>query len=123
MPWEILFNPAFELEFDALSSTVQDRILERVMVLAEFGPSLDRPNVDTLNQSRHSSMKELRFNADNGVWWVAFAFDPNRRAVLLGAGNKAGVSERLFYRELVGKADDRFEAHLARIRQERREST
>ena len=123
MPWEIRFDPAFELEFAALSSTVQDRMLERVMVLAQFGPSLSRPNVDTLNGSRHSNMKELRFNADNGVWRVAFAFDPNRQAVLLAAGNKAGVSERLFYRELVGKADDRFDTHLARVRRERRGST
>ena len=123
MPWEILFDPAFELEFDILSSAVQDRILERVMVLAQFGPSLSRPNVDTLNGLRHSNMKELRFNADNRVWRVAFAFDPNRQAVLLAVGNKAGVSERLFYRELLGKADDRFDAHLARIRRERREST
>jgi hypothetical protein len=35
-------------------------------------------------------MKELRFDAADGVWRVAFAFDPKRKAVLLVAGNKSG---------------------------------
>ncbi|MGP8260777.1 MAG: type II toxin-antitoxin system RelE/ParE family toxin, partial [Acidobacteriaceae bacterium] len=43
-------------------------------------------------------MKELRFDAADGVWRVAFAFDPKRRAILLMAGNKSGVSEKKFYR-------------------------
>ena len=87
------------------------------MVLEEFGPALGRPRVDTLRQSRHANMKELRFNADNGVWRVAFAFDTNRQAVLLSVGSKSRVSERLFYRELIGKADDRFHRHLARLQE------
>lgn len=39
-------------------------------------------------------MKELRFKSDGGVWWVAFAFDPKRNAIVLVAGNKSGVSEK-----------------------------
>lgn len=58
-------------------------------------------------------MKELRFKADDGVWRVAFAFDPRRCAVLLVAGDKSGVSQRLFYRRLIAKADARYDAHLA----------
>jgi hypothetical protein len=38
-------------------------------------------------------MKELRFDGADGVWRVVFAFDPNRKAILLVAGNKSGVSE------------------------------
>lgn len=64
-------------------------------------------------------MKELRFQADNGVWRVAFAFDPQRKAVLLVAGNKSGVSERRFYRQLIQKADERFDTHLDRLKDER----
>ena len=62
-------------------------------------------------------MKELRFKADDGVWRVAFAFDPIRCAVLLVAGDKSGVSQRLFYRRLIAKADARYDAHLAAERQ------
>ena len=48
----------------------------------------------------------------------AFAFDSNRGAILLVAGDKSGVSERRFYRQLIKKADERFDAHLARIKRQ-----
>ena len=64
-------------------------------------------------------MKELRFDAAGGVWRVAFAFDPHRKAVLLLCGDKSGGSETRFYRQLIGKADARFDAHLARIKKEK----
>jgi hypothetical protein len=60
-------------------------------------------------------MKELRFSAADGEWRVAFAFDTKRKAILLVAGDKSGVGETRFYRELIRKADKRFDAHLARI--------
>lgn len=66
-------------------------------------------------------MKELRFKADDGVWRVAFAFDSRRHAILLVAGDKSGGSERGFYRELVRKADERFDAHLARLKTKAKE--
>jgi hypothetical protein len=47
---------------------------------------------------------------------VAFAFDPKRRAILLVAGDKSGVSERRFYQRLIAKADRRLDAHLARLK-------
>jgi hypothetical protein len=47
---------------------------------------------------------------------LAFAFDPRRRAVLLVAGDKSGLGEKRFYRELIHRADDRFDAHLARLK-------
>ena len=52
-------------------------------------------------------------------WRVAFAFDTKRKAILLVAGDKSGGSEKRFYRELIRKADDRFDAHLARLKTER----
>jgi hypothetical protein len=85
-------------------------------VLQAFGSELGRPNVDTLNGSRHSNMKELRFNAADGVWRVAFAFDPRRYAILLVAGDKSGGSEKRFYQQLIKIADDRFDAHLAQLK-------
>ena len=61
-------------------------------------------------------MKELRFSAAGGEWRLAFAFDPKRHAILLVAGDKSGGSQKRFYRELLRKADDRFDAHLARLK-------
>ena len=40
-------------------------------------------------------------------------------AILLVAGDKSGISEKRFYRELIRRADERFDAHLARIKKEK----
>ena len=94
-------------------------ILALALLLQHFAPQLGRPRVDTLNGSRHANMKELRFGAADGEWRVAFAFDPQRKAILV-AGDKSGAGEKRFYRELIGKADGRFDAHLARLKGGRR---
>jgi hypothetical protein len=119
--WAVLFHDAFDSEFVDLSEAVQDELLAQAKLLEQFGPTLGRPRVDTLKGSRHANMKELRFDADDGVWRVAFAFDPNRRAVLLVAGDKSGGSEKRFYRQLVRTADQRFGQHLEHVRKERKQ--
>ena len=118
--WAVEMADEFEPEFDALHEDVRTEILALSLILEQFGPRLGRPRVDTLNGSRHANMKELRFGAADGEWRVAFAFDPKRRAILLVAGDKSGGSGKRFYRELIRKADERFDAHLARLRKERK---
>src|SRR6266498_1291731 len=118
--WIVEIGDEFELEFDSLHEDVQTEILALSRLLQQFGPQLGRPRVDTLKGSRHSNMKELRFSAADGEWRVAFAFDTKRKAILLVAGDKSGTSEKRFYRELIRKADGRFDAHLARLKKERK---
>ncbi len=120
MSWLVEIGDEFEPEFDALHKDVQTEILALSRLLQQFGPRLGRPRVDTLSGSRNANMKELRFAAAGGEWRAAFAFDPKRKAILLVAGDKSGVSERRFYRELIRQADDRFDAHLARLKRERK---
>lgn len=115
MIWPVLFDDAFESEFDALPEAVQDELLAQLQVIKALGPRAGRPRVDTLKGSKHANMKELRFDAEGGVWRVAFAFDPARQAILLVAGDKSGGGEKRFYRRLIALADARFDAHLARI--------
>ncbi len=119
MSWDVEFDPAFDPEFDALPAEVQDEMLAHANLLETFGPTLGRPRADTLNGSRHANMKELRFDAADGGWRVAFAFDPRRRAILLVAGDKSGSGEKRFYRVLIKRADERFDAHLDRLKKER----
>lgn len=116
MSWDVEIGDEFEPEFDALREGVQAEILALAKVLQQFGPQLGRPRVDTLRGSGHANMKELRFDTADGIWRVAFAFDPKRKAILLVAGDKSGGSEKKFYRELIRKADERFDAHLARLK-------
>jgi hypothetical protein len=112
----IVFHEAFDPEFELLAAAVQDELLAHAKLLARLGPTLGRPRVDTLEGSRHANLKELRFDAAGGVWRVAFAFDPARRAVLLIAGDKAGEGTRRFYRTLIRRADDRLDAWLRKER-------
>jgi hypothetical protein len=116
--WVVEIGDEFEPEFDGLREDVRTEILALARLLQQFGPQLGRPRVDTLKGSRYGNMKELRFDAADGVWRVAFAFDTKRKAILLVAGDKSGVSQKRFYRELIRKADDRFDAHLARLKRE-----
>src|SRR6202166_4450596 len=112
--WRVEIGDEFKLEFFALHEEVRVEILALTRLLQQFGPQLGRPRVDTLKGSRHANMKELRFSAAGGEWRVAFAFDPMRKAILLVAGDKSGGSEKRFYRQLIRKADARFDAHLTR---------
>lgn len=97
---------------------MQTEILALARLLQQFGPQLGRPRADSLDGSRYANMKELRFAAADGEWRVAFAFDPKRKAILLITGDKSGGSQKRFYRELIRKADDRFDAHLRRLKKE-----
>lgn len=112
MPWVVAFAEEFEPEFDALPQAVQDAILARALLLEREGPALGRPHADTLAGSRHANMKELRCTAAGGVWRIAYAFDPDRQAILLVAGDKSGGGERRFYKGLIARADARFDRHL-----------
>lgn len=116
MAWVVEFHVNFKTEFDKLADEVQDELLAMAKLLEQFGSQLGRPRVDTLKGSKHPNMKELRFGAADGVWRVAFAFDPRRKAILLVAGDKSGTSERRFYGDLIRKADERFSAHLREIK-------
>ena len=116
MVWTVRFYDVFEEEFQGLAEEVQEELLACARLLQEYGPHLGRPRVDTLNGSDYTNMKELRFDAADGVWRVAFAFDPNRQAVLLVAGDKSGGSESKFYKRLLKAADERYSAHLETLR-------
>jgi len=113
--WLVDYSEDFLEEVQGYPVKVQAKIEALVIVLETFGPDLGRPKVDTLKGSKHPNMKELRFTVDQGEWRVAFAFDPKRKAILLKAGNKTGLGDKRFYRELIDIADERFDRHLASL--------
>ena len=107
------------LKFDALPDDVHSELRAHALVLEQFGPHLGWPRVDTPKGWRHANMKELRFDAGDGVWRVAFAFDPKRNAVLLIVGDNSGGGAKRFYRQLIAKADERFDEHLSRTKKKK----
>ena len=115
MSWVVSLHDAFAREFDEMEEAVQDELLAKLNLLKAVGPQLGRPHADTLSGSRHANMKELRFTAAGGVWRTAFAFDPERQAIVLVAGDKAGTAQKRYYKTLIAKADRRYDDHLATI--------
>lgn len=90
-------------------------------MLAEVGPGLGRPLVDTLQGSTIKNLKELRPRSGRDVAIrVIFVFDPWSQAVLLVAGNKTGDWTR-WYESAIPVAELAFEAWVA-LESKRRET-
>ena len=91
-------------------------------MLAEVGPGLGRPLVDTLQGSSIGNLKELRPRSGRDVAIrVLFAFDPWSQAVLLVAGNKAGDWSR-WYKTAIPIAEAAYDSWLAEERKRRDDS-
>ncbi|WP_460579463.1 type II toxin-antitoxin system RelE/ParE family toxin [Humibacter ginsengisoli] len=103
-----------------LDQSSYEQVIAALELLAERGPQLGRPLVDTVVGSRHKNMKELRPGSSGRTELrVLFAFDPESRAILLVAGDKTGNWSK-WYRESIPIAGDRFTMHLEKLRKERR---
>jgi hypothetical protein len=110
--WKVVTTREFDSWLDAAGHDVVSEVVAIVTLLSEFGPRLGRPHVDTLKGSKYAHMKELRVRTADAQIRIAFAFDPDRQAILLVAGDKRGVNEKRFYRQLIAKAEALYEAHL-----------
>ena len=98
----------------SLDQKSYEQVVAALELLAERGPSLGRPLVDSVVGSRHNNMKELRpGSSGRSELRVLFAFDPDRRAILLVAGDKAGNWQK-WYRTNIPLADERLTEHLER---------
>lgn len=115
--WEVLLHDAFVEELEQLNENLQDELLAHAKLLANYGPHLGRPTVDTLKGSTYFNMKEMRFCWQQEVWRVAFAFDPRRQAIFLVGGNKCGVNQSRFYKRLIQVAEHRYQEHLQDLNQ------
>jgi hypothetical protein len=92
-----------------------DLVEDALDLLAEHGPSLGRPMVDTIQGSSIHNMKELRpASAGRSEVRMLFVFDPWRRAVLLVAGDKSGNWTR-WYEQQIPVAEQRYRSHIAEL--------
>jgi len=106
--WEVELTDEFtDWYLSLLDDTATEALTARIDLLADVGPALGRPVVDSIQGSRHHNMKELR----SGTIRVLFAFDPSSHAILLIGGDKRD-SWTEFYAWAIPKADDLFDAHL-----------
>jgi hypothetical protein len=108
--WEIITVKTFDAWFLALSHAEQVDVLASMQLLGIKGPHLGRPYADTLEGSRIHNLKELRIQHQGRPYRVFFAFDPERKAVLLCGGDKTG--DKRFYKRLIPIAEQEFQHYL-----------
>lgn len=108
--FEVEHTDVFEAWYSSLSESDADRVDAAVSLLAERGPGLGRPLVDTLQGSAIPNLKELRIGAIR----ILFVFDPRRVAILLMGGDKRERWQE-WYREAIPVAEEEYAKHLAKL--------
>lgn len=121
--WEVRLHHDVEAWYLSICESdpeTADLIEHAIDHLAAEGPSLGRPLVDRVKASKYHNLKELR-PASSGTTEIRilFAFDPEREAIFLVAGDKSGDWEG-WYRQSVPLADERYAEHLAALKEGRR---
>ncbi|WTJ79248.1 type II toxin-antitoxin system RelE/ParE family toxin [Kitasatospora sp. NBC_01539] len=116
--WEVSLESEVEewlLDLAQHDPRTADEVAAAIDKLEQDGPTLGRPLVDRIHSSKHHNMKELRPRTTGpGEIRILFAFDPERQAIVLVAGDKAGAW-RQWYEINVPIADERFSRHLKAI--------
>lgn len=88
------------------------QISQAITTLAEEGPGLGRPLVDTISGSKLPNLKELRpGSSGESEMRLLFIFDPQRRAVFLVGGDKAGKWSD-WYKTAIPRAEQAYAEHL-----------
>ncbi|MCI0688892.1 MAG: type II toxin-antitoxin system RelE/ParE family toxin [Sporichthyaceae bacterium] len=105
--WQIYVVNEVREWIDTLDEATHARVVASIDLLAETGPGLGRPLVDTIHSSAIANLKELR----PGTVRILFAFDPWRSSILLVAGDKAGRWNE-WYTEAIPLAEQRYETYL-----------
>jgi hypothetical protein len=111
--WEVYVVNEVRDWLDTLDTTTHARVVQAIDTLADSGPGLGRPLVDTIHGSSIANLKELR----PGTVRVLFAFDPWRSSILLVAGDKTG-KWNTWYLEAIPLAEQRYERYLKERTQE-----
>ena len=89
MIWEVLLLEPVETWYLTLDEGAIAAVTGAIDLLESEGPTLGRPMVDKVAGSKFHSLKELR-PAGTSIR-ILFIFDPNRQAILLLGGDKAGA--------------------------------
>jgi hypothetical protein len=95
-----------------------DKVEEALDELADWGPQLGRPLVDRIHSSKIHNLKELRPRVPGAAEVrLLFVFDPDREAIVLVAGDKAG-SWSAWYAGAIPLAEQRYAAYRRESREE-----
>jgi hypothetical protein len=113
---QIATTAEFQRWAGGLDSETRAKVAGAMGLIVAGGPTLGRPHVDVIHGSRLRKLKEARI--DRGVR-VLFAFDSDRRPVMLVGGNKAGKWNR-WYPQKIALAERLYLDHERSIGKEAR---
>ena len=89
--WEIRVTNELLAWIGTLDERTRAQVVDAIDRLAEAGPALGRPLVDSIAHSSVRNLKELRpGSAGRSEVRILFAFDPWRSAILLTGGRQVG---------------------------------
>jgi len=111
--WTVITTDLFNEWLEQQDEATQERVLAALVVLQQQGPSLGRPLVDTVYDSKFTNMKELRVQHRGKPLRAFFAFDPLRQAIVLCIGDKS--NKKHFYQEMLDIADEQYALHLSTL--------
>lgn len=117
--WEVITTGLFVKWFKQQSPALKEDILAVLKILREEGPQLGRPFADTVKGSKHPNMKELRIQHKGDPVRAFYAFDPERNGIVLCAGDKTGLNEKQFYKDMIKIADKEFSTHLNSLNEDK----
>jgi hypothetical protein len=109
MPWSVEPTDTATAWMRGLSPKDFERISGPLALLREQGPALGFPNVKRIKGSQHHNMKEVR--SAGGNLRILFAFDSNRKAILLVGGDKTNQWQS-WYERNIPLADRLLSDHL-----------
>ena len=112
MKWDVLITEEYEEWFNDLPKRDKMAIATDLKVLKQVGPLLGRPYVDQIKGSNINNLKELRTRCSEHVYRSLFAFDSERKAIILCGGDKKGKKQEKFYQKLIAQAELIFKKHL-----------
>lgn len=105
--WDVYVVHEVREWIDRLDGATHARVVQAIDTLAEAGPGLGRPLVDTIKGTSIANLKELRVSTAR----VLFVFDPWRACILLVAGDKSG-RWNAWYQEAIPAAEHRYQTYL-----------
>ena len=119
--WTVDSSDEYDAWFLSLDEDCKEAVLQRVLLLRQYGPNLPRPYADVLKGSKkYKNLKELRNQTQQHILRVSYYFDTDRKAFLLIGGDKKGKDQDKFYKDLIAESEVIIEKHEMELENERR---
>ena len=119
--WDVASSEEYDIWFLTLDEECKEAVLQRVLLLRQFGPNLPRPYSDVLRGSKkYKNLKELRNQTRQHLLRVSYYFDSGRNAFLLTGGDKKGKDQDKFYKDLIAESEVIIERHEKELENEKR---